>query len=68
MPSIMDFFNFIPLITEMQCHDCGSHYADKHGDVRVNTEDDDTDRECRDQDCQRQQGFPQFGHSFFPYS
>ena len=58
-------FNFIPLIAEMQCHDCGSHYADKHRYVRVNTEDDDTDRECRDQDRQRQQGFPQFGHSFF---
>ena len=58
-------FNFIPLIAEMQCHDRGSHYADKHRYMRVNSELDDTDRERGDQNQQCQQGFPQLGHSLF---
>ena len=42
----------------MQCHDRGSHHADKHGYMRVDTKDDNTDRQSGDQKCQCQQGFP----------
>ena len=49
----------------MQCHDRGGHYADKHRYMRVNAEDDDTDRQRGDQDGQCQQGFQQLGHSLF---